>query len=242
MKYVGSKNRISKEIVPILQNLIDENKIETYIEPFVGGANIIDKINCKNRIGNDLDNIPISLLTKCVENENLLNSLPQELTREYYYKVRDNKNDYEDWYYSAILLFGSYNNRVYGGCYGAIAKTKDGNIRNYFQEGIRNFKKQIPNLHDIIFTNKDYREFSNMKNCLIYCDPPYANSIKYKQQFDNNEFWNWVREMSKSNIVVVSEYNAPDDFKCIWEKEIKVHIRNNKKNMATEKLFIIKEN
>lgn len=54
MKYMGSKSRIKKHIVPILQNLIDTNGIETYIEPFVGGANIIDSIDCPNRIGGDL--------------------------------------------------------------------------------------------------------------------------------------------------------------------------------------------
>ena len=51
MKYVGSKNRLSKHIAPIIQSYIDDNNITQYLEPFVGGANMIDKINCdkKNR-------------------------------------------------------------------------------------------------------------------------------------------------------------------------------------------------
>lgn len=239
MKYVGSKSKISKDIVPIIQKYIDDNEISTYIEPFVGGANVIDKINCKYRFGSDIDTIPISLLTKCVDNPNLLDTLPEMVSREYYYEVKYNKDKFEDWYYSAILLFGSYNNRVYGGCYGAMATTKEGQIRNYFQESIRNFKKQIPRLKDIVFENKAYYE-TNAKNCLIYCDPPYAHSIKYSQPFDNEKFWQWCRNMSKDNIVIISEYSAPEDFVCIWEKEIKVHIRNNKKNMATERLFVYK--
>lgn len=32
MKYVGSKNRISKYLLPILQGYIDENNIKTYYE------------------------------------------------------------------------------------------------------------------------------------------------------------------------------------------------------------------
>lgn len=48
---MGSKARIAKYIVPILQECIDSNNVNTYIEPFVGGANIIDKIKCKNRVG-----------------------------------------------------------------------------------------------------------------------------------------------------------------------------------------------
>ena len=45
MKYVGSKNRISKYIAPILQGYIDRNNVEIYYEPFVGGANMVDKIH-----------------------------------------------------------------------------------------------------------------------------------------------------------------------------------------------------
>ena len=37
MKYVGSKNRIAKDIVPIIQKYIDENNIIEYYEHFVGG-------------------------------------------------------------------------------------------------------------------------------------------------------------------------------------------------------------
>ena len=44
MVYMGSKNRYAPYIVPILQKTIDKHNVNTYIEPFVGGANIIDKI------------------------------------------------------------------------------------------------------------------------------------------------------------------------------------------------------
>lgn len=38
MKYVGSKNRISKQLAPIIQSYIDDNDIKAYWEPFVGGG------------------------------------------------------------------------------------------------------------------------------------------------------------------------------------------------------------
>lgn len=41
MQYLGSKNKISKHILPILLEYLDDR---TYVEPFVGGANMIDKI------------------------------------------------------------------------------------------------------------------------------------------------------------------------------------------------------
>lgn len=51
MKYLGSKNKIAKYLKPIIESYLTEDK-EFYIEPFVGGANMIDKIefNKKNRI------------------------------------------------------------------------------------------------------------------------------------------------------------------------------------------------
>ena len=49
MKYVGSKNRLAKDLAPIIQSYIDDNNIIHYWEPFCGGANMIDKIKCKNR-------------------------------------------------------------------------------------------------------------------------------------------------------------------------------------------------
>ena len=50
IKYLGSKSKLSKQIVPIIQECINKNKVNTYIEPFVGGANIIDKIKYKKSI------------------------------------------------------------------------------------------------------------------------------------------------------------------------------------------------
>lgn len=40
MKYVGSKNRLSKDLAPIIQSCIDDNNIKNYWEPFVGGGEL----------------------------------------------------------------------------------------------------------------------------------------------------------------------------------------------------------
>ena len=53
MKYMGSKSRIAKHIVPIIQRYIDDANATTYYEPFVGGCNVIDKIKCEVRYGRD---------------------------------------------------------------------------------------------------------------------------------------------------------------------------------------------
>ena len=55
IKYVGSKSRIAKHIVPIIQSYIDQTNASFYLEPFVGGANVIDKISCDKKIGYDIN-------------------------------------------------------------------------------------------------------------------------------------------------------------------------------------------
>ena len=239
MKYVGSKCKIAKYIVPIIQKYIDENNIESYIEPFVGGANVIDKIKCKLRTGFDIDPLVLDLHICCRANPSLLDELPEFVDKMYYYEVRGDKYKYKRWYRSAILLFASYNARVYGGCYGGYAITKNGTIRNYYKEALNNYKKQLPNLKGINFELRDYKDI-NRKNCVIYCDPPYAEGIGYKEKFNHEEFWDWCREMSKNNIVLISEYQAPQDFECIWQQEITTHMNNRGKHKKVEKLFMYK--
>ena len=55
--------------------------------------------------------------------------------------------------------------------------------------------------------------------------------------FDYDEFWNYVRWLSAHNTVLVSELNAPDDFKVIWEQEVSRSIKATDKGKAVEKLF-----
>lgn len=82
MKYMGSKSRIAKDIIPIIQGYIDRNNIKTYIEPFVGGANVIDKIQCEKRIGTDKNRYLIALLQRVADGNELLESVPRELYSE----------------------------------------------------------------------------------------------------------------------------------------------------------------
>lgn len=242
MKYVGSKAKISKYIVPIIQEYIDKSEKKIYIEPFIGGANVIDKISAKTKIGNDIDSMLINLHIKAVEDPNSLNELPKFVSKELYDDVKYNKDKYEEFYQGCIMFFASYNARPYGGNYGAFAKTKYGKIRNYYEEALKNYKKQIPKLKDIIFTNRDYKDIQGLESggFIIYCDPPYSEGIKYKNKFDHNEFWDWCRKHSKNNVVLISEYNAPDDFECIWSMPVKIHMNNRNKLDKIEKLFIYK--
>ena len=64
MKYMGSKDKIADNILPFIHSYILMENADTYIEPFVGGANMIDKVICTNRFGYDKNKYLIALFSE----------------------------------------------------------------------------------------------------------------------------------------------------------------------------------
>ena len=236
--YMGSKNRLAKDIVPIIQSYIDKG-CSGYLEPFVGGANIIDKIKCENKYGSDLNKYLIALLYHISKN---INDLPDEISEEEYHKVKDNKDNCENWYVGLVGFCSTFGAKFFGG-YGR-EKDKNDKLHSIYGTRLNNLTNQAPNLKNIHFKCCSFQELNHVKNYVIYCDPPYRDTTKYATEtFPYDEFYDWCREMSKDNIVLVSEYNMPDDFKCIWSKETKANFDSNResnddKNIRVEKLWI----
>ena len=243
MKFVGSKNRISKELAPIIQSYITEDTVG-YLEPFVGGANMIDKIKCKNKIGSDIHGELIELL-KYVQD--LDNELPKHISEEEYIKVRDNKENYPKWYVGLVGFGATFSARYFDG-YARSMKADGVTPRDMSGEAIRNIEKQRNNLNGIKFYSKHFLDLPTLKikNYVIYCDIPYYNKKYSKKKyygtiFPYDKFYKWAIGMAKENIVLISEYNMPEDkFKCIWTKDHKVGINQGEHKKRVEKLFIVK--
>lgn len=232
MKYMGSKTRIAKHIVPVIQKHIDDNDIKTYIEPFAGGMNIIDKISCRDRIAGDINEYLIALFRYLVYAGG---ELPPTITREEYARVRANKNDYEPWYVGAVGFLASFNGKFFGG-YAQQGYDK-GRLRDYYRESKDNILKQVAHLYGTLFVSGSYTRFSNFANAVIYCDIPYAGTTKYVQDFDHAMFFDWVRMMSATNIVIISERTAPDDFDIIWEGKALRSLNPSGKFHNVERLY-----
>ena len=239
MKYMGSKARISKDIAPIINRLIQENNIDTYIEPFVGGANMIEHIKCKYRVGSDINEYLIALWNDLQDTWRP----PETISKEMYEDIKNNKDKYGKSLVAVAGFCATYNAKWFGG-YAGIVHTKVNTIRNYYDEAIRNIIKQTLNLQDVKFQYVDYTYYSNIKNTLIYCDIPYQGTTQYgsNNSFDYDEFWEWARKLSDDNVVLISEYNAPEDFKCIYEKELTTTLDKNSRKKDIEKLFIKAKN
>ena len=242
MWYVGSKNKLSKELAPIIQSYITKDT-KGYLEPFVGGANMIDKIQCKKRIGCDIHEELIELLQYTRDYYNLL---PNVIMEDTYKEVKDNKDKYEKWYVGFVGFCATFGAKYFGGY--ARAKSDKYNGEKS-EKAINNLKKQAPDLEGIDFKCTSFLELpkDKIKDYVIYCDIPYRDTTKYKTEtFPYEEFYQWVKDMSVHNTVLISEYNMPDEFECIWSKETKVNFDSKrtagaKDNIRIEKLFTYKK-
>ena len=152
MVYMGSKSRVAKYIVPIIQQCINDNNLSVYIEPFAGGMNVVDKIKAPFRIASDKNKYLIALFRHLQNGGELLS----EISKELYSDVRANykTKEYEDWYVGNIGFLASYNGRWFDGGYAkpGYEKTKYGQrYRDYYREAKNNILAQMPNLNDVVF-------------------------------------------------------------------------------------------
>lgn len=242
MKYMGSKSRIAKFIVPIIQSVINTNEMVHYIEPFCGGCNVIDKITCDRRTASDINPYLIALFKHLQNGGELIPCV----TRDFYSLVRSDYNQhtglFDDWQIGNVGFLASYNGRFFDGGYAqpGYEKTKNGSrYRDYYRETSDNITKQMPQLESVIFECCDYRKI-NPVGAVIYCDPPYVDTKQYAnaRAFDYTEFWSIMRKWSENNFVFISETTAPDDFIPLWKKAVVRTIKAKDKMESTEKLFV----
>ena len=243
MVYQGSKNRISKYLIPIIEEYIEKYNIDTYIELFCGGCNLIDKVNCKHKIASDF-NEDLIVLLKYAQKDNALSIAPAECSFEHYADVRADRNHikYSHEYRALIGYMASYGGRYFDGGYGRDSKGG----RTIYSERLNNFKAQAPLLNDIDISCRDYKtiDVSKYHNCLFYLDPPYRDTKHYaKNVIDYDEFYDFCEQLAKDNVVLISEYSMPEDrFECIWSKNVKCLQKSDRTtgDDRTEKLFLCK--
>ena len=232
MKYMGSKNRIARHLLPII--LKDRKEGQWYVEPFVGGANMIDKVD-GNRIGADSNEYLIALYHALQSGW----QLPDLIDNELFQSVKNNKDSYPRQLVGALGICFTFGAKWFGGFIGnskekvCIGRDRIGESRRAIEKA----RRQIAGL-DVRLSKYDILEIP--ENSIIYCDPPYAGTTGYKDKFNHEEFWQWCRDKAKEgHKVFISEYNAPDDFKCVWQQELNVSVAKSGKNKkATEKLFV----
>lgn len=217
-----------RDILPIM--LAERRQNQWWVEPFVGGASVISAVG-GNRIGGDVNRYVIDALIAIRDCVTDLPKNNREFTEDDYNQLR--KSDIYRFKGYAGFAF-SYGGKWLGGwCRDRLGR------RDYVNEAYKNAVNQSPLLRGVQLFNKSYLDLPIPDKSLIYCDPPYANTTGYKDFFDHGVFWQWCRNMAHSgHTVFVSEYSAPSDFVCVWQKEISSSLtRNTGSKKGLEKLF-----
>ena len=93
--------------------------------------------------------------------------------------------------------------------------------------------------------NLDYTAFSDVTDSILYLDPPYDTGREhYKHTIDYQAFYDWAYEMSKKNLVLISNYDILDTrFTPVYEfKKTKSTLQSGVKSQGEcEKIFMVKE-
>lgn len=236
MKYMGSKARIAKHLLPII--LKDRKPDQWYVEPFVGGGNMIDKVE-GNRIGSD-SNKWLILALKLIQMEP--ESIPDIITETDYSSAKTLKK--EDGITGFIGFAMSFGGKWFAGYRRDKAGSK-GCIKNMETQTKRAKKSavlQSRNISGVNFLCCTYDHLEIPKDSIVYCDPPYQGTTKYKDGFNHDDFWQWCREKAgEGHKVFISEYSAPDDFVCVWSGQLKVSVaKSGRQKDAMERLFVHK--
>lgn len=153
MKYMGSKARFAKELLPIILNGRKINQY--YVEPFCGGLGTADQVK-GNVICSDVNKYLIAMWNGLKHNIDR----PMDISKDFYSDVRNDYNNqgnkYSDFLKGWVGFMGSANGRFFDGGYSGQSKTKIGTVRDYISEAIRNIDKQISLIHHIQFIHSSY--------------------------------------------------------------------------------------
>lgn len=227
MRYMGGKSRISKKIAEVLNSAT--NKDTPFVSLFCGSCAIESKVQADVKILNDKHPYLIAMW-QALQNGWMP---PDVVTKEEYYRVKSNMNENP-----ALTGFVGFGCSFGGKWWGGLASNKKGD--NYCARAERSLLKDLPGVQYATFTCLDYHDVEIPDSAVIYCDPPYANTTGYTVgQFDTDEFWDYMRQLSKRCDVYISEESAPDDFECVWSQELTRTLDYNKSNQPkkVEKLF-----
>lgn len=232
MRYQGGKSRIATEIAESINQSI--NQSTTFVSLFCGACSVESKIKADIKICNDKHEYLIEMLKGVQQGY----ELPDSVSENEHKYIKENKD--KNKFLAGFVGFGcSFGGKWFGG----YARNKTNT--NYAAQSKKSLLKDMEHMKDSKFICKDYREVEIPDDAIIYADPPYDKTTGYgHEKFNSKEFWEYMRLLSKTHMVYISEQHAPNDFICIWEKPFTRTLDVNKDNQfqITEKLFIHKDN
>lgn len=228
MRYLGGKSKIRKQVAAFLESV--RKPEQTYFEPFVGGAWVLQEMS-GHRVAADGNPALIALYQalQCGWEP------PEYVSEEEWRKWRNTALPTFD----PMMAFSRFGCGFGGDWNGGYARSEGKTC--YAETTRRSLLAQLPLIRDVHFSDRPFHEWQP-RDCLVYCDPPYAGTTAYGafDGFDHDLFWQTMREWAAAgNTVVVSEYSAPDDFACVAEFESRMGLTTGgARPKRSEKLFM----
>jgi DNA adenine methylase len=247
MKYVGSKRRILKDILPII--LKHRYNGQPFIDLMCGSAIVAQNVSDNKGpvIANDINPYLIELLRECQRGTIFPKTITEKDYQEwksFYNMLRDNCVKCSKTSMAMIGFVGfccSYGGKFWGGY--ARGNDSKGRPRNFADEQSRNLEKRIPLIQHVTFSCASYEKVWLPPQSLIYIDPPYKDTTLYiSGPFYNDGLWEWCRKKrGEGHTIFVSEYEAPDDFIKVWEKPLVSSLtKDTGSKVGMEGLFILR--
>lgn len=241
MRYQGGKTLIARRLSETILAHIPART--DYYEPFVGGAGVAAYMGKHFRRAHYSDlHGPLILMWQAAHAGYIMHGdpthfLPKDITKadyDYHKSVQPHSPA------TALIGFGSgFGGQYYGGY--IETDVRDGST--YHHVALRGVAKKLKGAlarEVTTFAHAPYSEIIPAPGSVIYCDPPYSGTTGYTTGgFDHEAFWEWCREQTRRGChVYVSEYTAPDDFICIFEREKRVTLSAATNTAtATERLY-----
>ena len=239
MWYMGGKFRQSKAIVEVLRPYVTSDTV--YVEPFCGGmwsaARVARELHPKEMILNDINKPLMLLWKKCLEDGCDWLPVDAELVeREYphYRAVQDDNDPLTAWYGTALSFGGKW--------FGGVARHTKGKQETTYEAERKSMYKKIDSLQTVeteLYIGS-YKDLEIPNEAVVYLDPPYEGRTKahYFDSFNYDEFWEWVRELSKRCVVFTSCFDCPPDFETVysWGDTVVRHLNSKGTDGTNERL------
>jgi DNA adenine methylase len=217
MSYVGGKARGASHIIAALNHPCFDGW--SYVEPFCGMAHVLRRVHKKSSYAaSDAHPLLMALLTGVQHGKS-----PPEVSRERYYELKGGAKATALERGTACFVY-SYNGKAWGS-YTALYRGRGGRVDDIVGARRRYLTERLASAPAFRQATLRCAGFADAlppaprRRTLVYCDPPYAGTLGYRgTTFDRVVFWDAARAWSRTAVVLVSEYDAPRDWRCIAEK------------------------
>lgn len=208
MQYLGGKSKIVKQLTAYIQTRLLGRY---FVEPFCGALNVTAAMGVPC-LAADASPYLFTLYSALRAGWNP----PSEVSEEDYHRLRGLKDPTDP-----MTAFVGYGCSFAGKFFGGYARSaENSNYASYTRNSL--LRKFSALHHDTTFACVSYDRLSDPVGCLVYCDPPYADTTGYSAvgAFSSEAFWQRMREWTLAGAtVLVSEYKAPPDWRSVWSTQ-----------------------